>query len=843
MRKKKIFYPKPEISMKRTRITKIFFFIVFFCCLGLPIQAQNAGQTDLSNVQVDQMTDEQIETYLKRAEETGMTEQQLEQAALARGMQPSEITKLRARIQKLQQNKETKSDSEKLRSRMRNYKSPDEEQSEKLTNRDKQSTEEEIDIFAEEDVIKPKPLFGFSLFNNKKISFEPSLNIPTPKNYQVGPGDELIIDIWGASQQTYKETVSPEGHIIISNLGPIYLSGMTIEEATAKIKKELGNIYAGLRSGNTFIKVSIANVRSIKVNMVGEISNPGTYTLPSLATVFNALYAAGGPSENGSLRNIRVIRDNKTVAELDIYEYLLKGEQKGNVRLQDQDVVFISPYSSRVEISGEVKRPAIYDMKPTETLKDLIYFSGGYTGKAYSQQIKIIRKTTRENKVVDITLAQMDTFHMANGDEVSVDSILNRYENRVEIKGAVFRPGIFSLTDSLTLKELLKKAEGLRGDAFKSRAVIYRTKEDLTLEVIPVDISALINNTSPDLKLQREDIVVIPSIFDMKEEYSVQIDGEVRRPGTFTFVENTTVEDLILQAGGLMESASLARIEVARRIKNNMAESTGNQIAEIFQFQISQDLKLNSSAANFTLHPFDQVFVRRSPGYEVQALVKVDGEVIFPGNYSIANKTERVSDLVKRAGGLTPEAYIKGARLERKLPVDEQMRAKAIMRLKEQFKDSASVEFLNEEMSTIGINLDKILANPQSSYDLFLEEGDILHVPKELQTVRLNGEVLHPVIVRYKSGRGLRGYISSAGGFSPEAKKNKTYVIYANGSVERTRNFIFINFYPKPEPGAEIIVPRKPEKKKMSTAEVVSIGSMVASMGLVIVTVINSIKW
>ena len=834
--------------------------IIIFFGVSVFSQETSLNQSDLSKVQVDQLTDDQIKSFVQRAEQTGMTEQQLESAALARGMQPSEIEKLRTRIEKIKNESGSKSDSDRFHDRSRSYKTTDES---KQTNKDelfKGKQNDELESEQPEDSVfntlirkgkrvakKQRPedkIFGFSIFNNKKLSFEPSLNIPTPENYQLGPSDELIIDVWGASQQTYQQKISPEGSIVISNVGPIYLTGMTIKEATGKIKKELSNIYAGLRgaSPNTFLKVSIGNVRSIKINIVGEVYMPGTYTLPSLATVFNALYAAGGPSLNGTLRNVRVVRNGKTIAEVDFYDFMLKGEQKDNISLQDQDVVFINPYENRVEVKGEVKRPLMYDMNAKETLKNLIYFTGGYTGKAYSQQIKIFRKTSRENKVVDVSITQMDTFKMANGDEVMVDSILNRFENRIEIKGAVYRPGVFSLGDSITLKQLIYKAEGLRGDAFKNRAAIYRTKEDLTMEVIPVDLAALLNNSVKDILLQREDLIVVPSIFDIKEEYSLHIEGEVRKPGTYFYIANTSVEDLILQSGGLLESASFARLEIARRIKNSMAENTSAQVAEIYQFQISQDLKLTEAASKFTLKPFDQVFIRRSPGYMTQALVKVEGEVAFPGSYSIANKTERVSDLVKRAGGLTPEAYIKGARLVRKLPVDEQMRTKALKRLRAQLKDSVKIDYTQENESAIGINLDEILANPQSAYDLFLQEGDLLKIPKELQTVRLSGEVLYPVIVRFKTGKGLKSYVSSAGGFGPEAKKSMTYIIYANGSIDRTHKVLFFNSFPKVEPGAEIVVPRKPERKGLTTGEAVGISSALATMGLVIVSLINALK-
>ena len=838
--------------------------IIFFFGVSISAQETNLSQSDLSKVQVDQLSDDQIKAFVQRAEQSGMTQQQLESAALARGMQPAEIEKLKTRIDKIKNDGGTKTDSDKFRDRSRSYKTTSED---KQTKKDelfqaKQKDELEQEEQPEDDVFgtivkkdtknkkveKKRPedrIFGFSIFNNKKLSFEPSLNIPTPENYQLGPDDELIIDVWGASQQTYQQKISPEGNIIINNVGPIYLSGMTIKDATGKIKKELSNIYAGLRgaSPNTFIKVSIGNVRSIKVNIVGEVFLPGTYTLPSLTNVFNALYAAGGPSLNGTLRNVRVVRADKTIAELDFYDFLLKGEQKNNISLQDQDVVFVNPYDNRVEVKGEVKRPLFYDVKSSESIKNLIYFAGGFTGKAYSQQVKIVRKTTRENKVVDVSIDQTDTFKLANGDEVKVDSILNRFENRIEIKGAVYRPGIFSSDDSLTLKQLITKAEGLRGDAFKNRAVIYRTKEDLTMEVIPIDLTALMKNTIPDISLQREDLVVVPSIFDIKEEYTVQIEGDVRRPGTYQFVDNTTVEDLILQSGGLLESASFARLEIARRIKNNTAENTSNQVAEIYQFQISQDLKLTSEASKFTLHPFDQVFIRRSPGYMVQSLVKVEGEVAFPGAYSISSKMERISDIVKRAGGLTPEAYLKGARLVRKLPAGViKERIKALKMIKALSKDSLKFSVEIDSLTAIGIDMPKIMANPGSSYDLLLQENDVLQISKELQTVRLSGQVLTQALVRFDKSYSFKGYVSRAGGFAPEAKKSKSYIIYANGMIDRTHKILFFNSYPKVEPGAEIVVPKKAERKGLSTGEAVGISSALATMGLVIVSLINAMK-
>ena len=561
-------------------------FILFFLAASATVYGQETdlNSSDLSTLKVDQLSDDQIKTFIDRAEQSGMSEDQLEQAALARGMQPSEIDKLRTRIQKIQSEKGSGNDSENFRDGTKNYNQPGEDKASKRDQIKNQKSQQDVDEETrlkkendEEDVFeilngkkvkKTKPeekIFGYKLFNNKKISFEPSLNMPTPSNYQLGPADEIVIDIWGASQQTYKLKISSEGSISINNLGLVFLSGMTVEEATGVLKKNLSKIYAGLRgsSPNTFLKVSLGSVRSIKVNMVGEITVPGTYTLPSLATVFNALYAAGGPALNGSLRNVKLVRDGKTIAEIDFYNFLLKGEQKDNVRLQDQDVIFVNPYNDRVEVKGEVKRPGLYDMKDKESLKDLVYFSGGYTDKAYWQRLVIVRKTGKERKVLDIEAQKADSFKMANGDQLVVDSILSRFENRVEIKGAVYRPGIFAGNDSMTLKRLIEKADGLRGDAFKNRATIFRTKDDLTMDVMSVDLNVLMADSTDDIALQREDLVVIPSIFDIKEEYFLKIDGEVGKPGLYPYVASSTVEDLILRSGGLLESASFARLEIA----------------------------------------------------------------------------------------------------------------------------------------------------------------------------------------------------------------------------------------------------------------------------------------
>ncbi len=846
-------------------------FIVGLSFFSLIANAQNASlaQTDMSQIKVDMLSDEQVASFVKKAEESGMSEQQLVSAAMQRGMPSTEVDKLRKRIEKLKKDKGSKSDNTKFRDRTRMNTTSDENAAGNRDQLFEGKTEQEIEDSIEmaqaneeenlfgtigkkkyKKTVRPEDkVFGLAIFKNKKLSFEPSLNIATPQNYVLGADDEVVIDIWGASQETYQEKISPEGNININGIGPIHLNGLTIEAASVKLRRELSNIYAGLRTGNTSIKISLGSVRSIKVNILGDVTNPGTYTLPSLATVFNALYSAGGPSLNGTLRSVRLVRANKTIADLDFYDYLLKGEQKDNMCLQDQDVIFISPYSNRVEVKGEAKRPFLYDVKDSESLKDLVNFAGGFTGKAYSQRMKVIRKNGRENKVLDVATTNADTFKLVNGDEIAIDSVLNRFENRVEIKGAVYRAGVFSVDNGVTLKQLIDKADGLRGDAFKNRATIYRTKDDLTMEAIPVDLAGIITSTASDITLMREDIVWIPSIFDIKEEYSIKIDGEVRYPGSYPFVDNSNVEDVILRCGGLMESASFARLEVARRVKNIMAESASDKIAEIFQFPISADLKLSPEASKFVLLPFDQIFIRRAPGYENQTMIKVQGEVAFPGNYIISSKTEKISDIIKRAGGLTSYAYPKGSRIVRKLPIDKRSRDEAIKVFKKQSKqdddaktskDSVQIDIPLNDETTIGIELNKILANPGSPYDLLLQKGDSIIIPRELQTVRINGGVLFPITVRYDKSYRLRSYVSRAGGFSTEARVGKSYVLYANGSVKRTHKLLFIKFFPRIDPGAEIIVPQKPVKKGFSTGEIASlVTTFLSSLALVTVTIIN----
>jgi protein involved in polysaccharide export with SLBB domain len=832
-----------------TRVNLVFCMIITLVLSIKPYhaisQVSQIPDIDLAKVRVDDLTDDQVKKFVDKAASSGLTQQDLETAAQAKGMKATEIQKLRDRITKLKLDQNLqKTQPEAAADRMREMNVQELTPKQEPVEKDKMS--ELFDIIKSEEQKKietfEQKIFGYSLFNTKNLTFEPSLNIPTPQNYQIGPGDEIVIDVWGASQQNYRLKVSPEGNIVIDNVGPVFINGLTIDKASSKIINRLSGIYAGLSGSNpnTYAQISIGNMRSIKITLVGDVRVPGSYTLPSLASVFNALYLSGGPSINGSFRNISVFRENKLVATLDIYDFLIKGDQKNNIRLQDQDMVMIKPYKTRVEIQGEIKRPALYEMGDNEHLSDLLEFAGGFSEKAYSYRLKVIRNSSKEYKIQVVEKKDFSSFTLGNGDLITVEPILNKFENKVDIEGAVYRPGQFELTANLTLKQLIDKAEGLKGDAFMTRAIVFRLRPDLTMESLPVDLNALITNNSADVPLMKDDSIKIYSIFELQEEFSLQAIGEVLNPGIYPYIKNMNLEDFIAITGGFKESASLARIEISRRIKSSDIKAKSAKVADIFQFTVSRDLNLSDSASKFILEPFDIVSVRRSPGYEFQAQAVVRGEVLYPGSYSISNKDERISDLVNRAGGLTPEGYIKGARLIRKLPINIRERAKIMQSIESQSTDSVKIAFSNEKEQAIGINLEQILKNPKSKFDIILQEGDILEIPKELQTVRLSGAFLYPITVRYDKNYGFKKYAALAGGFAENAKPNKSFVVYANGAVDRTSNFLFFNVYPKIEPGAEIIVPKKVEKKdKMTSAEFLAISTAISSLAAVMISAIS----
>jgi protein involved in polysaccharide export with SLBB domain len=660
-----------------------------------------------------------------------------------------------------------------------------------------------------------KKIFGADLFNNDNLTFEPDMRIATPKSYQLGPDDELDIHIFGDVLDNFKVKLSPEGTIKILNLGPIYINGLTVDEATVRIVSRLRQLYQGLNkpgSGSS-AQVTLGNVRSIKVTLTGEVKLPGTYTVSSLATVFNALYLAGGPSNNGSYRNIRIIRGNKVVRTLDLYDFLLRADQKDNIHLQDQDIIRATDYENRIEMSGEVKRPMIFESIKGETFKDVLRFAGGFTEKAYTYMINVRRNTSRELKLLNITQEEVGNFLPQNGDKYSVGAIIERYENKVEVQGAIFRPGMYALETGLTsIKELVKKAEGLREDAFMSRATLTRRKENFDPEVLSIDLGKILRGEIADINLQREDVLNVYSIVNLREKRFVNILGEVNEPGEFDFKDGMKVGDLILQAKGFKESASFSNLELARRIINHGNGDILTNKIEIITFDIDGSLKLNNEGSQMELKPFDIVSIRRAPNYEEQRSVKILGMVNYPGSYAIQNNKQKISDILMRAGGLRAEGYLEGAKL---------------------FRDS----------TTVGVNLKEILLNPESQENLQLMAGDQLTIPRLLQTIKLTGGVQNPLAVSYKEGYSLRDYIAEAGGYSQNADKKLTYITYSNGVSNQIKRFLIFKKYPKINPGAEIVIPEIPKnaKKGLTAAEAIGLASSLVSVSFAIITLVNNL--
>lgn len=856
--------------------------IIFFLFLG-SVLGQNLS--DLSTMKVDNLSDAQIEQLIKRAEASGLTSNQLEGMAREQGLSPIEANKLRQRIMRLQSSANPQSEFQGSQS-LRGAGSP--------LQKDPFDSLRMADPYYDLTPFQKK-IFGFKLFHNRELDFNPSLNIPTPQGYIVGSGDQLLIDVYGASQESFDVTVSPEGRILIPNAGPIQVGGSSIEAATARLKSSLSRIYSGLSGSNpsTFIQVRLGDIRSIKVSMVGEMSRPGTYTLPSFASVFNGLFAAGGPNENGSFRNVQVYRDSRLVATVDIYEFLSKGNSQSNITLQDNDVVLVPPVQDRVEVIGPMRREGFFEVKSDETLSDLQLYTGGFTSKAYKERLTIRRIENNERKVIDVAREDFSTINPKDGDEILVGEAMDRFVNRVQVTGAVIRPGEYSIENGSSVKTLIERAQGLKPEAFVNRATLYRTNEDLTLAATTLDLQGILDGTLKDVPLKNEDLLFIPSRYDIQEETYVKISGEVNIPGTFPYASSMTIGDLILQAGGLLQSASNSYIEIARRVR----DASSGKLAELYTISIDPDLKLSEEESGQPLMPFDHVFIRKSPGFEREQLIRVEGEVNFPGEFAIASANERISDVIQRAGGLNQFAYPKGASLVRRTiyyketspdQIKEnnlrEIRDKVDPEQKDQLNQAELLLFerldgkinsieekkLIEEqkkeldnwnqysnMDTlsrdtifnkvrfkqqdiIGINLDVILRNPGTGEDLILQEGDVLRIPKELQTIRMVGEVLMPTTARYVRNNNLRKYISQAGGFTEEARKSKAYVIYANGDARRTHSLLMFNFYPQIEPGAEIVVPKKPQRERLSTAAWLGIASSLATLGILVQSLINS---
>ena len=702
---------------------------------------------------------------------------------------------------------------------------------------------------------KKKEVWGKDIFNNRNLSFEPNMNMALPANYRLGPGDAVFIDIYGASQKSYQATVAPDGIITIDGFGPIQVSGLSVQQANNRIRQKLGKRYSSSK-----IRLSVGQTHTILVNVVGEVKTPGTYTLSAFATVFNALYMAGGINDLGTLRNIKVYRRGRLISTVDVYEFLRKGKLIGNVRLTDNDVIVVGAYDKLVNISGKVKRPMYYEMKRNESLGALINYAGGFSGDAYTKSVRVRRKTGRKYSIYNVNEFELNKFTLADEDSVSVDSVIPRYENMVEIKGAVFRPGMYEVGGQInSVKSLVEAAEGLTEVAFAPHAVMHRMKADRTLEAISVDIDGILLGKIADIPLQNEDVLFVPTRTDVQEEQTISIHGEVQFPGTYKYADNETLEDFILQAGGLKQTASTVRVDVSRRIVNPEALTSDSIIAHSYSFALKDGFVIDGEQG-FTLAPFDEVFVRKSPGTTKQQNVTIEGEVLFAGSYALTGHNTRLSDIFKAAGGATNLAYIQGARLERKPTEVERMRMEAaykmqmeqesknmmdlaakssnaagIIQASQQTQASRMKKFQIPQTYPVGIELDKAIQSPGSDADLILREGDRIIVPQYNGTVRINGAVMYPNAVSYREGKNVAYYIDQAGGFSSDAKKSRTYIMYMNGTLAK------VGHNAKVRPGCEIIVPTK-SRAKMSLAELMTIGSSAASMAAVIATIANILK-
>lgn len=824
------------------------------------------------------MTDDQVIKFVMKENEAGTSQSQIVTKLMQRGVDIEQIRRVRKKYERLAKEKGlgttvAESDYNTSDSRLRKNNSEDKDDTPSYRLKDKNkdkykfvyddTNEDWLDMQDELNGFMPnstamfermkeeldknkKRVFGRDIFNNKELSFEPNMNIATPQNYRLGPGDAVFIDIYGASQKTIESTVSPEGTVTIEGFGPVYISGMTVQQANAQLRTQLGARYSSSK-----IKLSVGQTRTMLVNVMGEVKAPGTYTLSAFATVFHALYMAGGTNDLGTLRNIKVYRNNRLVSTVDIYDYILNGKLTGNVRLADNDVIVVGPYDCLVTVSGKVKRPMIYEMRRDESVGTLLKYAGGFTGDAYKASVRLIRKTGKEFSVHNINEFDMASFHLADADSLSVDSIIQRYSNMVEVKGAVFRPGMYEVGNEInSVRTLIEYADGLKEEAFTARAVMHRMKADRTLEVLPVDIEGIMNGTVADIPLKKDDVLFIPTKQELMEEQTITIHGEVHYPGIYKYADNETLEDFVLQAGGLKQTASTVKVDVARRVINPKALTADSVIARTFTFALKDGFVIDGEQG-FKLMPFDEVYVRRSPGFSKQQNVTVDGEVMFSGTYTLAKRDTRLSDIIKSAGGVNDKAYVNGARLERRITPEERTRMEAVMKMQKESLEEEKMELAakrgtNIDIKTtmqenkfsigdtyfVGIELDKALANPGGDEDIVLREGDRIIVPQYNGTVKINGEVLYPNTVGYSKGKSTKYYIEQAGGFSSRAKKSQTYIIYMNGTVAKAGHNA------KPRPGCEIVVPSK-SINKMSLAETMTLGTSVASIATMIATLAN----
>jgi len=861
--------------MKKGLSILLLFIATLTTLLILPsqINAQRMGGAsigDIQNVRVDDLSEPELLNFYRQMQAQGFTVQEVANIARARGMPATEVSKLTNRLNQISVSQGRSGEAgagavsgtrvgqetgllfepflsegdDFLLSELRRF----------VQERNEADLMQQLELIIEEGF----PIFGQDLFAGPSRSFEPSFNIPTPVDYVFGAEDEIQINIYGAAESEYNLIVSPDGNIRIPNLGPIQIGGLNYVEAKKRIINNLKEIYSGINvsnpeEGNTYVDVTLGAVRSINVHVIGEATQPGSYTVSSLASVFNMLYAAGGPNRTGSWRNIQVVRGEEVVVEFDLYDLIVHANQKNNIRLRDQDIIKVNPYINRIKLEGEVKRPGLFELKEGETLTDVIHFAGGFAEGAYKDRIVLHRKSNIQKTISDVRWPEGGDIEMQNGDEIEIRTIVDRYENRVKIEGAVYREGDFELTENMTLTELLEKAEGVKDDAYMERGIIIRNMDNLMLESIAFSVRDILNGDAEDIRLQRDDLVRINSIFDMQETLSVTVSGAVNKPERMEFLEGMTLEDAIYLADGLRNRAAAYRVEVARRVVDAETRVKVNQIAEVFQFEIEPDFRFVDRANEFELQPFDRVFIRTKPNYQRQITVTIEGEVQFPGEYVLETRDARLSDIVRQAGGLSQYAFPQGASMRRILEIvqtevdnDEEAlgeRSQSLAALNLENVNIEQIESVNDTLYTpVGIRLNEALNSPSSISDLRVEEGDVITIPRQFQTVRVEGGVLAPVTMRYVPGRGLQSYVNAAGGTTDRGQRHRAYIVYANGEVDRTKRFLRIRNNPDVEPGATIIIPEKPASRELTPQETISLASSIASTALLFITLIDRIQ-
>ena len=760
------------------------------------------------------LTDEQVMTYIKTETATGKSPSQVAKELMAQGVPVEQLRRIRTQIEEEKNTQVNATTGRALRSRLR-----------------EEEAESEEDNHAVEDVDETatarKAIYGHEIFNSRALTFEPNSNMATPKNYRLGPGDEVIIDIWGVSEDNIRQQISPDGRIMISQLGPVYLNGLTVDEANKQLKNIFAKKYSGVGS-DTDINLTLGQIRSIQIDVLGEVTRPGTYRISPFSNAFHALYNAGGINDIGSVRNIEIFRNGKKLSSIDVYDFLFKGKDVGNVRLQEGDVIKVPPYNELVHVEGNVKRPMFYELKDNENLAKLIEFAGGFTGDAYSDVVRVLRLNGLDKELNTVESSDYSSYLLKDGDVVSIGTVTDEYTNKVEIGGSVYRPGTYAISDNVrTLRQLIQTAEGLTDDAYLGRALMYREKPDRSLEILSINLGDIMNGTAADIELRKNDIINIININKITERGGLTIQGLVASPGTYAYADGTTLKDLILQAGGLLEGASTARVEISRRIIDQNATDATTRLAETFTVDIEQGLDVGA-ASEFQLKPYDLVQVRKSPAYSPQQTVSLNGEVLYPGNYVIESRNERVSDLVRRAGGLLESAYVKGAYLRRVRTADQREMRDEIIRLArshDQSEDSIIIDpSVTSTRFTVGIDLKKAIESPGSTEDFVLQAGDVIFVPEEQSTVSVTGDVLFPNTVVFVPGKKVKYYIEQAGGYGDNAKKNKTYLVYMNGTVAKAKGNVTI------EPGCQIIVPAKPEGKSFDWTKVLSIATTLGSI-------------